>query len=198
MIGNQLVEREGFSVKKSEAVKRVLSDSMVYGMNNLPLRTKIIAAKLILFHGMKFDDAVTLYNRYIGIWGGQSTSYRFEAVKDGKVVKVVEKGAAKKAVLSVDVDHTHLVEDISYDVASIRIKVVDEHQNVLSYYQEPIQIQTEGAIELIGPSCISLKGGMAGTYVRTTGVGGTGKLILSGEQLGSVLIDFTADIRHDK
>lgn len=198
VIGNQLVEKEGFSVKKSEAVKRVLSDSMVYGMNNLPFRTKVIAARLILFHGMKFDDAVTLYNRYVGIWGGQSTSYRFEAIKDGKVVKVVEKGAAKKAILAVDVDHTNLVEDISYDVASIRIKVVDEHQNIRTYYQEPIQLKTEGAIELIGPSCISLKGGMSGTYVRTTGAGGTGKLILSGEQLGSVSIDFTVDIKHDK
>ena len=192
------MEKEGFSVKKSEAVKRVLSDSMVYGMNNLPFRTKMIAARLILFHGMKFDDAVTLYNRYVGIWGGQSTSYRFEAIKDGKVVKVVEKGAAKKAILAVDVDHTNLVEDISYDVASIRIKVVDEHQNIRTYYQEPIQLKTEGAIELIGPSCISLKGGMFGTYVRTTGAGGTGKLILSGEQLGSVSIDFTVDIKHDK
>ncbi len=197
VIGDQLVEKEGFSKRKSEAVKRVLSDAMIYGMNNLPFQTKLIAAKLVAFHGMKFDDAVTLYNRYIGIWGGKSVSYRFEAVKDGKIVKVVEKGAAKSAHLLVDVDHTNLVEEESYDVASIRIRVVDQNQNLLSYCQEPIQISTEGAIELIGPSCISLKGGMSGTYVKTKQTSGLGKLILSGEQLGSVTVDFSVDVKQD-
>ena len=39
---------------------------------------------LLLYH-MKPTDAVVLYNRYIGDWGGTSTTYRFEAVSDGGV-----------------------------------------------------------------------------------------------------------------
>lgn len=196
LIGNQLVEKEGFSYKKSEAVKKVLSDAMTYGMNNLPLGTKLIAARLMAFHGMKLDDAVTLYNRYIGIWGGEAISYRFEAIKDGEVVKVVEKSAAKKIQLSVDVDHTELVEETGYDVASIRLKVVDEYGNTLPYYQEPVRIASEGVVECIGPDIISLKGGMGGIYVRTTGESGTGKIIISGTQLEESEIEFSVEIQQ--
>lgn len=198
VIGDQLMEKEGFSKRKSDGVKQVLSDAMIFGMNHLPFRTKLTAASLVLFHGMKFEDAVTLYNRYIGIWGGKSVSYRFEAVKDGKVVKTVEKGAAGKASLSVDVDHTELVEETGYDVACVRIQAVDQYKNLLSYYQEPVSLQCEGAIEIIGPRCVSLKGGMAGTYVKTINTEGTGKLILSGEQLGSVEIDFTVTVKCNR
>lgn len=198
VIGDQLMEKEGFSKRKSDGVKRVLSDSMIYGMNHLPFRTKLTAARLILFHGMKFDDAVTLYNRYIGIWGGQSVSYRFEAVKDGEVVKTVEKGAVRKASLLVDASHTELVEETGYDVACVRIQAVDQHKNVLSYYQEPIHIRAEGAIQIIGPECISLKGGMAGVYVKSTNKSGTGKLILSGGQLGNVELDFTVIVKMQR
>lgn len=191
VIGDQLIAKEGYSRRKSELVKKVLSDSMIYGMNNLPFKTKLIAARLILFYGMKFDDAVTLYNTYVGIWGGKSISYRFEAVKDGKVVKSVYKGVVRKIQLEVDVDHTELVEENSYDVAAIRIRAVDEHHNVLSYYQEPVTFTVEGNLALIGPDVISLKGGMGGTYVKTIGQSGEGSLTIKADQMEPVTVAFT-------
>lgn len=191
VIGDQLITKEGFSRRKSELVKKVLSDSMKYGMNNLPFETKLVAARLVLFYGMKLDDAVTLYNTYVGIWGGKSISYRFEAVKDGKVVKSICKSAVNEIHCFVDVDHTDLIEENSYDVASIRIRAVDQHGNILPYYQEPVTFATTGAIELIGPDTISLKGGMGGTYVRTRGVSGKGILTIKGAQFKAVSIEFS-------
>lgn len=48
----------------------------------------------------------------------------------------------------------------------------------------------EGEIALIGPSVISLKGGMGGTYVKTTGAEGCGTLILRTAQAEEVRIGF--------
>ena len=44
-----------------------------------------------------------------------------------------------------------------------------ENDNIVSFYQEPVVLSTEGPIAIIGPEIISLQGGMGGTYVRTTG-----------------------------
>jgi hypothetical protein len=37
----------------------------------------------MLRYKMKMEDAVALYIKYVGDWGGESTSHRFEAIKDG-------------------------------------------------------------------------------------------------------------------
>ena len=42
---------------------------------------------------------------------------------------------------------------------------------MLNYSHEPITLETEGPIEIIGPKCITLQGGMFGTYVKSAGTG---------------------------
>ena len=54
-------------------------------------------------------------------------------------------------------------------MAAIRLQAHDQNENIVSYYQEPVRIVTEGPIELIGPDIIALRGGMGGTYVKTVG-----------------------------
>ena len=49
--------------------------------------------------------------------------------------------------------------------------MVSEHGNLLSYSHEPLCLETEGPIEIIGPKLISLQGGLFGTYVKSKGVG---------------------------
>lgn len=193
LIGNQLVIKEGFSKKKADGVKKVLNAAMKYGQNQLPLKMKLLAAKMMLFHGMKLEDGPVLYGKYIGNWGGKVTTYRFEAVKNGKVVKTIIKKSTEKVKLEVEVDHTQLIEDHTYDVASIRIKATDENGNVLCFYQEPLSLKVEGDIALIGPKEISLKGGMGGTYIKTIGKEGKGRLIMSSTYLEEVVIDFTIE-----
>ncbi|MDO5293198.1 MAG: glycoside hydrolase family 2 TIM barrel-domain containing protein [bacterium] len=190
-IGNQLVENEGFSVKKSDNVKKLLMQVAKTGQSGLPLKTMLTAVKLMTVYGMKMQDAVDLYGKYIGNWGSTVTTYRFEAIKNGKVVKVVEKQPMTKAHLHVTVDHTDLVEESTYDVASIRIEVRDEHENLLPYFQEPVSFQVEGELELIGPNVISLKGGMGGAYVKTKKTNGLGFLTIKTANLDEVRVPFT-------
>ena len=140
---------------------------------------------------MKPEEAVTLYNRYIGDWGGASTSYRFEAVKNGEVVKTMVKEPVHALKLSAEADHDTLTEENTYDVAAIRIRVLDEHDNQVSFFQEPVQFEVEGPIALIGPEIVSLQGGMGGTYVRTLGEAGEACLKIRTMQAEEVVLHFT-------
>ena len=71
---------------------------------------------------------------------------------------------------------------------------MDEWENLLPYCMEPLKIGVEGPIELIGPDLVSLKGGMTGVYVRSTGTPGAATLTLSNPQLGEVKIPFAVKI----
>ncbi|MBR5741391.1 MAG: glycoside hydrolase family 2 protein, partial [Firmicutes bacterium] len=199
-LGDALAEGEGFKPAKAAAVKEILNHVALYGMNDLPPAIKAKAAKCIALYGMRPNDAVKLYNKYVGDWGGAATVYRFDAVKDGKVVKTVVKSPSSKVFLAIAADHTGLEERATYDVATVRIRAVDENGNTLPFFNEPVTFETEGPVESIGPAVISLKGGMGGTYVRTVeGKTGPAKLTVRSAQTESVTISFTmTDKRGDR
>ncbi len=188
-VGDVLVTQEGFGKKQAELIKQVLNSVARYGLGKMPLPVMLTAARLLTVYRMNMAQAVDLYTRYVGDWGGASTSYSFEAIKDGKVVKQIVKEPMKQLHLSAQADHTVLKEENSYDVAAIRIKALDENDNLLSFFSEPLSIACEGPIELIGPSVISLKGGMGGTYIKTTGETGNARVILRTPQAKDVVVE---------
>lgn len=190
-IGNAIAENEKFKPAQERAIKDALNAAARFGLSALPKSVYLTAVKMILLYHMKPEDAVTLYNRYIGDWGGTSTTYRFEAVKDGKVVDTVIKEPMREAHLFVRADHTGLCEKSTYDVAAIRIEARDEHENVLGFFNEPVTFEVEGPVELIGPKTASLQGGMGGTYLKTTGETGTARLTIRNGQTEPVSISFT-------
>ena len=160
------------------------------GLNHLPFGTILLAAKCMLLRGMKMADAVELYNKYIGNWGGTATEYRFEAVRDGKIVKTVKKRPVNRPQLLVDCSHTCLTEKSTYDVAAIRLRAVSEEGSTLSFCNEPLTLSVKGPISIIGPSTISLQGGMGGTYVRTCKTAGSAELTITGSLFGEHTVNF--------
>ena len=136
------------------------------------------------------DDAVALYGKYIGNWGGSATIYRFEAIKDGEVVKVLEKRPMVSRYLEVSCSHTALCENTTYDVAAIRFRMESDAGNLLNFCQDVITLSAEGDIAIIGPDKISLRGGMGGTYVKSIGKTGKGILTVSCEGLTPQKIEF--------
>ena len=84
-----------------------------------------------------------------------------------------------------------MTEENTYDVAAIRIRVLDEHDNVMSFFQEPVQFEVEGPIALIGPEIVSLQGGMGGTYVRTLGEAGEACIKIRTMQAEEIVLHFT-------
>ncbi|MBO6089932.1 MAG: glycoside hydrolase family 2 protein, partial [Lachnospiraceae bacterium] len=196
-IGDVLEREEKMSPAQAKDVKDILNEVAKFGLYKMTTSAKLKAAKLMLFRHMKMDDEVQLYNKYVGDWGGSATTYRFEAIKDGKVVKEIRKAPMTKVNFEIKADHTELKEDNTYDVACIRIKAVDENGNVLNYYNDPVILSTEGEAAVIGPKAVSLSGGMGGTYVKSLGKAGSAKLTIKdnyGEVKGT--LDFSVMINE--
>ncbi len=196
-IGDQMKEGEGFSDRQNKIVKDALNFSAVYGMENMPLRMKLTMAEAMTRYKMKFDDAYMLFGKYIGNWGGKVTKFRFDGIRNGEVVKTVIKSAMTESKLIVDVSSNELIEDATYDVTAIRIKVTDENGNVLSFYNKPAVIETSGPVEILGPALADINGGMGGVYIRSTGEVGnaTVKITLPDQNLSSVV---ELDVRAGK
>lgn len=192
-VGDVLETKEHLPKNQAESVKKLLNTVARRGVNHIPVRLYPTILKLLFVYRMNLAQVTDLYTRYVGDWGGASTCYRFDAVKDGKVVKTVVKEPMRKVALKVLADHTSLKEGRSYDVASVRIQAVDENGNVLHFYNDPVQLEVQGEGMLIGPSVISLHGGMGGTYVKTTQTAGNIRLIVSGERTETVCVEFKVE-----
>lgn len=178
----QLMERhEGFSREVSESVKTVLRGISKHGQWGLPQEILDQEARLQREQGISHDEIIRLYNTYMASWGGHSVSWRFEAVRDGAVVRACTLAPAETVHLEADCDSLALTDGPTWDMASIRIRAVGEQGNVLPYCTRAVCLEVQGAIELIGPKAVPLCGGMTGCYVRTTGQSGDGALIISAD-----------------
>ena len=193
-IGDSFAQNERFRPKHAKEITDAMNLVARGSLNHIPKRLYLTALKLLLIYHIDFAEVTRLYTKYIGDWGGTATVYRFDAIKDGKVVKSVTKEPVREIRLEAEADHTILTEQHSYDVALVRIRAVDDHGNVLPFYQEPVRLITEGDISIIGPDTIALQGGMGGTYVKSMGRSGQGTLLLQSQTAGEVRIPFQIKI----
>lgn len=193
-IGDSFAQNERFRPKHAKEITDAMNLVARGSLNHIPKRLYLTALKLLLIYHIDFAEVTRLYTKYIGDWGGTATVYRFDAIKDGKVVKSVTKEPVREIRLEAEADHTILTEQHSYDVALVRIRAVDDHGNVLPFYQEPVRLIAEGDISIIGPDTIALQGGMGGTYVKSTGRSGRGALLLQSQTAGEIRIPFQIKI----
>ena len=189
-IGKLLETNEHFSKDKAADIRKCLLASKKYG-SNLPLRYRLLYAKMMFQYKMKYSDGVALYGKYVSGWGSDSITWRFDAIKNGKVIKSIIKRPSTKLHLSYQVSRTSLVEGSCYDMSAIRIQVKDEYHNLASYAQLPLNLITTGPIEIVGPNTVVTEGGMTGTYIKTTGEEGDAVLTISTPDCSAITIHFT-------
>ena len=189
-IGKLLETNEHFSKEKAADIRKCLLASKKYG-SNLPLRYRLLYAKIMFQYKMSYSDGVALFGKYVSGWGSDSITWRFDAVQNGKVVKSVIKRPSAKLHLSYQVSRTNLVEGSCYDMSAIRIQVKDEYHNLASYAQLPLNLITTGPIEIVGPNTVVTEGGMTGTYIKTTGEEGEAVLTISTPDCSAMTIHFT-------
>lgn len=195
-VGDIIEKEEGYKKGVAREISRIMNETAYYGVNSLPVKTLLRAAKLIAFHGMRMDDAVSLYTKYVGDWGGKSTVYRFDAILSGQVVKSITKAPYEKAKIEATASHTRLIIDSSYDVSLVRFKAVDQNGNILPLFDGPVSFETEGPISVMGPKSVCLKGGMFGVYVKTEDAEGVAKLRIISAACDTVSVDFTVERRQ--
>ena len=189
-IGCLLETQEGFEKTKAELLRSCLLAIHRRGLARLTPADIARMGFAMVKYGLKYEDALALYGKYIGNWGGEATQWRFDAEKDGMVVKSVTCGPSARLRVEAFPSHRDLREGNTYDMAAVRIRIVDEFGNVAPYAQLPVLFSVEGPVELVGPKAVTAQGGMCGTYIRTTGKPGVAKLVIATAQTDVVSVEF--------
>ena len=190
-IGCLLQTQEGFDEKKADLLRACLLTIQKKGLADMNPADIAKMGYVMVKYGLKYQDAVALYGKYVGNWGGEATAWRLDAYKGGEVVKSVTCCPSAKLQLEVTPSHTRLHEGHTYDMAGVRIRILDEFGNIAPYAQLSVKLQLEGCGELVGPDAVTAEGGMTGTYIRTTGETGDAVLTVSTAQTEPVRVHFT-------
>ena len=190
-VGCLLESKEGFSREKARLLKSALNAIGKYGLAGLPKTEMAKMGYAMVRYGLKYQDAVELYGKYVANWGGAATVWTLEGRKDGKTVSRATLCSSARLHPEVRVSHTELRENASYDMAAVRIRILDENGNPAPYAQLPVRFVLEGDAELVGPQTVTAEGGMTGTYVRTLGRSGSARLTVLAEGLPAQTVEFT-------
>lgn len=190
-IGCLLNTQEGFTGAKEKLLHDCLVSAGKHGLANMPLGDKLKMLRCMAMYKLTFADGVKLYGKYVGNWGGEATRWRFDGIRNGRTVASCTRAPGKHLHIEARVSSTALTERASYDMAAVRIRLLDEYGNTASYAQLPVELETDGVIGIAGPHTVTAEGGMCGTYVRSLGRAGSGTLTLRVQGLESVKIEFT-------
>ena len=189
-IGDLLETQEGFPKAKADLLKKALLSAAKYGLAGMPKTDYARMAYAMVRYKMTFQDGVDLYGKYVGNWGGKATVWRFDGIKNGQIIASVTCCPSAKLHLELKPSHTELKEGATYDMAAVRIRVLDEFGNPAPYAQLPLKLTLTGEAALVGPDVVVSEGGMTGTFLRTIGKSGTARLEVTAEGLPSTYLDF--------
>ena len=193
-IGCLLETQEGFPKAKADLLRKCLLSINQKGLSGLKPADIVRIAWAMFRYRMTIQDAVALHGKYLSSWGGEATAWRFDALRDGHVSASVIRCCGTQLHLEVTVSHTALKEQDTYDMAAVRIRVLDEFGNLAPYAQLPLQLTLSGEAALVGPDLLTAEGGMTGTYLRSIGKAGTAQLIISTSQTPPVTVSFTVTV----
>ncbi len=197
-IGCLLETVEGFPKRKAKILHRCLISAKQHGLAGLPLMDKLRMLYCMVHYKMSFQDGVDLYGKYVGNWGGVATRWRFDAMVGEKVIATTMRGPVEKLHLEVKSSHVQLEERASYDMAAIRVRILDQYGALAPYAQLPVVFRLDGAAKLVGPQVATAEGGMCGTYVRTIGQAGTAKLTISAGDLENAEIFLSIELKNQE
>ena len=170
-VGLLLEKYEGLDRTAAPQVAAILNEMRRDSMDLSPLsRARMYSLRL------SWNELVQLYYKYIGVLGSPAAVYRFEAVWHGRAVRTVVKEPVQSVRLECTVHNPILTDGPTWDCAAVSLRAIDQNGNLLPYCGEAVQLSVEGPLRILGPSVVPLRGGMAGTYLATTGEAGPAKL----------------------
>ena len=125
-IGCLLETQEGFDKKKAELIRTCLLSIQKKSFPNMTPGDIARMGYAMMRYGMKYEDAVALYGKYVGNWGGEATVWRLLAVKNGEVIATYTCSPSARLHLEVIPSHVQLTEGNTYDMAAVRVRIVDK------------------------------------------------------------------------
>ncbi len=192
-IGELLETQENMPPKEARLLHDCLLSASRHGVGNMPAWDLAKMGYAMLRYHLKYADGVALFGKYVGNWGGAATRWRFDALKNGQVVASVTKSPAAGLHLRAIPSHTRLTEGDCYDLAAVRVQIVDDWGNLAPYAQLPVCFRLTGPARLVGPETVTAEGGSCGCYLRTTGETGEVTLTLHTEQTEDVILHFSVE-----
>ena len=196
IIGELLVSQEGYPEKVADLLRPCLLAAGRYGLDHLPPADKLRYGLLVSRYDLKEADFHRLFGKYVRNWGSAAISWRFDAVKDGEVVLSKTVCPSTRLHLEAQVSSDVLTEGDTYDMALVRLRVMDEFGQVASYAQLPLHLHVSGDAELVGPTVVTAEGGMTGCYVRTVGRAGEAVLTVIGERMAPLELRFDVRLKN--
>ena len=186
-IGCLLETKEGYDSSVSKDIKTILNAIAKYGQAALPIIVLLKCAKLMAFKHFTYEKGVELYGKYIASWGNQTTSWKFEGIKNGKVVKTVIKEPFETMKMKVNVSSQELIEKDTYEMAIVSVSLTDQNDQVLPYVNRVLNVKTSEEVEIIGSSSISFVGGYASFMIQSKKKG-TAQIKLEVDGIASQII----------
>ena len=190
-VGCLLETKEGFPREKADLLRHCLNSIAKNGLAGMPKTDMAKMGYAMLKYKLNYKDAVELYGKYVANWGGEATVWRLEGIRDGEVVCAINICPNAQLRLEVKASATALREGDTYDMAAVRVRILDGNGNIAPYAQLPVKFTLEGPLELVGPDVATAEGGMTGTYVKTNFFKGKARLTVSCPGLDAVTVEFT-------
>lgn len=141
MIGDLIRDEKGWDDKEADLVRKLLISAEKHGFEHLPFRDKL---KLLYAHfryKLSFEQGYALYGKYMGNWGEESVRWRIDAVTDGQVVRSITRAPSHSLHIEARASSHLLHEGDVYDMALVRIRILDEYGNLVPYAQVPLKLE---------------------------------------------------------
>lgn len=190
LVGDEIKNNEQFSPKDAEIIKALLIKASKEGAH-LPLLDQLKMLRLFIKYKMNMSHAEALYTKYFGGWGQKSTEYRFEGYMNDTLVDSKTHSEITKIRLDVDIDSKELIEDDTYDVTRVVMRLKDQNDHDVIYANESVRVEVSGPISLIGPKNIPLTGGSAAFWIRSKHSSGQGEIKVVSERFGTIIESVT-------
>ena len=121
----------------------------------------------------------------LGAWGmvwrdATITGY----VKGQAVARVALSGNPLPTQLQVQVDDTELLAH-EKDATRVIVRALDQSGRLLPFLEDVVTLEVTGAARLLGPQSLTLKGGITGFWVETTGAAGDISVSITTRRLGT-------------
>ena len=166
-VGSLLEKYEGMDPASAQMTAAILNEMRRDAMELSPLsKARMLSLRL------SWNEVARMYYKYIGVLGTPCAAYRFEAVWHGRTVRTVVREPVQSVRLECTVHNPILTDGPTWDCAAVSLRAIDQNGNLLPYCGEAVCLSVEGPLKILGPSVVPLRGGMAGTYLATTGEAG--------------------------
>ena len=187
-VGSLLEKYEGMDHATGAQVAAILNELRRDAMALSPLsKARMLSLRL------SWNELLRMYYKYIGVLGSSAPVYRFEAVWHGRAVRTVVREPVQSVRLECVVHNPILTDGPTWDCAAVSLRAIDQNGNLLPYCGEAVQLSVEGPVKILGPAIVPLRGGMAGTYLATTGE--AGRAVLHCRMEGALDVEAALTVR---